>query len=167
MRRFSVFPPFQTSSDNISLDRGDEGFADARIVNISAAPTMNCMAYSRVCLVSFSAKYEYMNSCSPCQLSDPIWRIQNFPTALMRKSAHVVVVGNWVAYNSYWFPRSQEESRGFWLESFRCNFQVDLGKHMHESWLFYWIIVGLIIKHILHIRSVMRVVNQSVFEVQI
>jgi hypothetical protein len=45
MRRYSGLPPFQTSSDNISLDRDDEGFADARIVDISAAQTMNRRTY--------------------------------------------------------------------------------------------------------------------------
>ena len=48
MWRFSGFPPFQTSSDNISFDRGDEGSADARMVDISAAPTTNCTTYRRI-----------------------------------------------------------------------------------------------------------------------
>ena len=41
-------PPFQMSSDNISFDRGDEGFADARIVDISAAPITTCTTYRRI-----------------------------------------------------------------------------------------------------------------------
>ena len=45
MWRFSGLPPFQTSSDNINLDRGEERFEDARIVDISAAQKMT---YPRV-----------------------------------------------------------------------------------------------------------------------
>ena len=48
MWMFSGLPPFQTSSDNISLDRGDKGFADTRIVDISAAQKMDCTIYPRV-----------------------------------------------------------------------------------------------------------------------
>jgi len=48
MWTFTGLPPFETSSDNNGLDRGDEGFADARIVNISAAQTKNCTTYPKV-----------------------------------------------------------------------------------------------------------------------
>ena len=48
MWRFSGFPPFQTSSDNIGLDSGDEGFADAKIADISATQITICTTYPRV-----------------------------------------------------------------------------------------------------------------------
>jgi len=41
MRRLSGLPSLQTTSDEFSFDRGDEGF-DAMIVDISATATTNC-----------------------------------------------------------------------------------------------------------------------------
>lgn len=46
IRRLSGLAPFQRSIDKIGCDRGDEGFADAKMVTTSAAQKTNWKNYS-------------------------------------------------------------------------------------------------------------------------